>query len=239
MIDTLHPYGVLIAGSDLVLDTPMLLDMVPNFSEDCGFDEAQLQYMVRVAPATPSATMLATHFAPGTAVAGLNLWIRRATAREKTAGLYLVEASARGRIGGLRYQTKVDAVTQQMTQANAIISPPDGYPFTYPTSPVALRANEAALTFKVRYVDLTAPDYTRVSETSGGSYLPPAPEDYPARPNGPANKWTGLANPAYIHPAGWVLESRAADPIRLANGTEVCWAIEDTWVYYHPVRPNG
>jgi hypothetical protein len=239
MIDTLHPHGLLIAAPDLVVGTPHLLDMVPTYSEDAGFDEATLKYLLRSAEhLTPLAAMQA-HFPPGTPIAGHNLWVRKSVPRERAPGLYEFDVTARGRIGGLRYVTKVDAVTQQATQPNVELTTPSGYPFTYPTSPITLRANESALTYKVRYVDLTAPNYQRVSNTATDTYLPPEPAGYPARPAGPANQWVGIANPAYIYPAGWVLESRAADSIRLANGTEVAWAIEDTWVYHHPIRPNG
>lgn len=239
MFEDFYRNGIILRAGDVALEVPHLLDMVPAFSEDGGFDEAAVTFLVRSNLRLTAEAVLADLFPQGTQVGTSNLWLRRCVGREVAAGLYRVEGTARGRIGALRYVTKVDAVTQQGSQANTVITAPEGYPFTYPTVPVNARSNEGQLTFKVRYVDLTAPDLTKVSETAAGSLNAPAPAGYPARPTGPANKWTGLVNAAWIYPAGWVLEARAVDPIRLPNGTEVCWAVEDTWVYYHEKRPNG
>jgi hypothetical protein len=239
MFEDFYRNGIILRAPDVELEVPLLLGSVPAISEDAGWDEAAMSYVVRTNAQTTPEGVLAAFFPQGQAIAGQNLWVRRAVVRERAEGLYTAEVTARGRIGGLRFHTKVDAVTQQGSQANTVITAPEGYPFTYPTVPVNARSNEGALTFKVRYVDLVAPDYTKVSETAEGALNPPAPTGYPARPTGPANKWTGIVNAAWIYPAGWVLEARAADAIRLPNGTEVAWAVEDTWVYYHVKRPNG
>lgn len=237
MISTTYPNGILISATSLALNTPDLLDETPSFAED-GFDDVTRKYAVRSQTHLTAREAALALFPRGKRLEALNLWVRSATGREVGAGLYEIQVKASGLIGTTRYNRKVDAQSSQGGASNVNLTVPGGYPFTYPSGTIAkLRSNEAALVCRTSYVTTTAPDYTKVAQTTDYAGNP-LPAGYPALPTGPSNFWSYLSSPIYIFPAGWVLEMRAVDAIKNDSGVEVCWAVTDTHVYYHHMKPG-
>lgn len=238
MFDDFYPAGgiQLYKPEALIEGTPVLLDERPSISVD-GFDEVVRRMLLR-APMDTVRAAINQYFPRGQRLGTENLWIRKATGKCLAAQLFEIEATSYGRIGDLRYERKVDAQAQSTSGTDITIGAT--YPTGYPAGAVSIQGIEASLVCRTRYVTTTAPDFTEVSEATTGSAAAPAPlpAGYPALPSGPSNKWTGLATPIWIVPAGWVLETRNTDAIRDTTGAEVCWQIEDVHVYYHQQRPS-
>ena len=236
MISKIYPHGILIHAEDMGFYTPSLLEETTTLADD-GFDDVTRKYAI-YSTTHLNARAAAQYFFPrGKRLEELNLWVRTATGREVGAGLYEIQVKAAGLVGATRYNRKVDAQSSQGGASNVDLTVPGGYPFTYPSTVAKLRSNEASLVCRTTYVTTTAPDYTKVSLTTGYAGNP-LPIGYPELPTGPANFWSYLATPIYLFPAGWVLEMRGVDAIKNDAGVEVCWAVSDTHVYYHHVKPG-
>lgn len=240
---TLYPLGIQIRSPDLVEDEPVFMDEEPSPAEDgAGFDEVVRTYLLKKAVDTVREAISA-HFPRGQQLAeGVTLWVKKATGRMISVDLFELKVVYHGRIDdAIRYDRKTGAAIQQASADNTIISMGGGYPFTYPTTPVNARSNEAALSIQTSYVTTEPPDLAKVSETTSGTDTGynPLPEGYPALPSPPANKWTFLLDPVWNFPAGWILEGRESDQILDDSGTPVLWFVKDTHVYYHQIRPAG
>lgn len=239
MFDDLHPGPLQILGDRIAWDTPVELEELPSLAED-GFDEVRRRLLIRTDETTVR-DVLTTHFPRGQRLGSENLWIRTASGKQLSDRLFEVDAVLRGRLGALRYLRKVDATGQSVSSSSVIISPGGSYPFTYPGGAVEFRGMEAALNAYTSYVSTTAPDFTEVSQTTSGtsSGYNALPAGYPALPTGPTTIWSSIASPAYIFPAGWVLEARKVDAIKNTSGTEVCWHVQDLHTYYHQKQPSA
>ncbi len=240
MFADLHPLGILIAAADLEWDTPMfLMEEESPAGDGGGFDEVTRSYLVRSALETVREVVL-THFPTGTRLGTDTLWVKKGSGREMMQDLFLVQIVFHGRIGPLRYYREAAGVVQQGSASNVSVTTPSGYPYTYPST-FNVRSNEAVLTCKTSYVTTTAPDLTKLADTTSGTTIGynALPAGYPNLPTAPTSKWAGIADPVYIYPAGWVLEDRGGPTIRDATGNEVCWAVTDTHVFYEQERPSG
>jgi hypothetical protein len=213
-----------------------VLANTPTFNED-GFDEISSSYVVRSNAATEQA-VIAAHFPKGRQHSGETMWVRSANARSIIPGVWVIDVSWHGMLGGtIRYLRKVDAQVQQSGSSSVLLSVPGSYPFTYPATPISLQATEGSPVARTNYVTTTAPDLTKVGQTvySGN----PLPVGYPPLPDAPDSGWDYLSDPLWIYPAGWVLDARPADSIHNESGTAVCWFVQDIHAYYQPARPQG
>ncbi len=237
MIDDRYKNSIILRGPGLPLNVPVLADERPDLNDSGGFDGMSQRWYLRSAVHSTVESALTAYFPKGASMGG-TMWVSHATGRRIAHHLFELEVSGRGRIGGQRYHRQVDAVVQQSSGENIAISVPPGYPFSYPGIAERVRSNEAALVAYTRYVTTTAPDFTPVSNTANIAGNP-LPGGYPALPAPPVNRWSGLAEPTWIVPAGWVLEARRPEAILNTAGAEVCWYVEDVHTYYHHVRPGG
>lgn len=240
MFADLHPFGIAIAAADVEWDTPMFLTEEESPAADGGgFDELTRTYLVRSALESVR-EVVQTHFPRGTRLGTETLWVKKGSGRELIANTFLIQVVFHGRIGPLRYYRETGGVTQQGGASGVSLTPPSGYPFTYPST-FNVRSNEAVLTCKTSYVTTTAPTFATLADTTSGtaSGYNALPAGYPNLPTPPASKWAGIADPIYVYPAGWVLEDRSGPEIRDATGNPVCWALTDTHVYYEQERPSG
>lgn len=241
MFDDFYPAGgiQIYKPEALPEGSPVLLDERPSISVD-GFDEVVRRMLLR-APVDTVRAAIQTYFPRGQRIGSENLWLRKASGRCVGAHLFEIEATSYGRIGDLRYERKVDAQAQSISGSDVTIGAGITYPSGYPGTPVSVQAIDASLVCRTRYITTTAPDFTKVSDstTGTGTGYNAFPTGYPDLPSGPSSIWTSIANPIWIVPAGWVLEARNTDAIRNQAGTEVCWEVEDIHVYYHQTRPGG
>lgn len=215
-----YPGGLVILGDGLEIDTPELLDEIPELTND-GWDVLKQKWLViDTADTTPEA-VVAAHFPRGNQLSGRNMWWTSATPRSYGRGTYVIETTAAGILSARGYKISTSAAVATQSATNILTPPLPGV--LRPKVEVA----ENQVTCDVSYISLGVAPRTGLV----GTEVTP-----PSAPAVPTSVWTFLTNPTYHYPNQWVLMSSDGDGLPGVGHSTVCLVV-DRYQFIHEFSP--
>jgi hypothetical protein len=148
------------------------------------------------------------------------MFIERTDPVHQGSGIYEIAVDWKGILNEKGYRRTVKVFGETSTGENIASTLGGGYPSLIKK----IKVEQPLLSVETTYMRTGLPSYAQVKAPLGT-----LPSGFPALPTPPAQVWTSIADPTYIYPAGWILDSR--DPKQL--NTTSLYMVTDRHVFRH------
>lgn len=202
-----------------ITDTPQAISDFSLSEPESGWDSASQKFLVKASMATWPDVRDA-YFSKGRPHPTLaNMFIVDRRPTDLGGGDFEIDVTWKGIASDKGYRRRSQVFGETSTGERILIGASiqaEGYP-AYAEK---LKIDQPVLSVETEYFTTTEPVLSEVKKPISGTYTPTLPTP-------PTQIWSWIANPTYVYPSGWVLDSREPEQLLDKN----LWRVIDRCIF--------